>query len=345
MKDSASDPSAELEDLILRALHGLADEAQGAALASHLAASSEARELFADHAMLHGFLATEAQAGGLAADREAFFAALENPPSAPNIVRTRRWWWLSAAAAMGVGLLSLTLLLLPNNAAAALNQVIAALDRPVDCSYVIRVLDPGANRQGGNPVEKPDRGRFPPAAFLDGARLHVRGSSQYVLEQALPDGVTRTLGSDGLTSWCIRGDGPVRTSADPSHFGAGVLAGRQRTPFLELRTQLEDLRHFYQLKWFTPPADPAGRGRLKGLRGSRHSDAQGGPREIELWFDPATGQIHRMLLNGLPRGAGGPASIALELTSTAPLAPEFFHHQAHHEPSRRVEAEPTPHSR
>ncbi|MEI8039455.1 MAG: hypothetical protein WCJ14_13795 [Verrucomicrobiota bacterium] len=345
MKDPATDSSAELEDLILRALHGLVDEAEGAELATRLAASSAARELFADHAMLHGFLATEAKAGGFAADREAFFAALENPPSASNIVRTRRWWWLSAVAAMVVGLLSLTLLLLPHNAAAAFDQVIAALDRPVDCSYVIRVLDLGADRQGGNPVEKPDRGRFPPASFLDGARLHLRGSSQYVLEQALPDGVTRTLGSDGQTSWCIRGDGPVRTSADPYHFGAGVLAGRQDTPFLELRTQLEELRRFYQLDWFTPPADPATPGRLKGLRGSRHTAAQGGPREIELWFDPVTGQIHRMLLNGLPRGAGGPSSIALELTATAPLPPDFFHHQAHHESSRRVEAETTTRSR
>lgn len=85
--------------------------------------------------------------------------------------------------------------------------------------------------------------------------------------------------------------------------------------------------------------------RLKGLRGTRHSAAQGGPREIELWFDPATGQIHRLLLNGLPRGGGGPASLALELASTAALAPDFFHHQAHHEPSRRVEAEATPQSR
>ncbi len=345
MKDSATDPSSELEDLILRALHGLADEAEGAALASQLAASRQARENFADHAMLQGFLVTEAQAGGFAADRVAFFAALEDPLSVPNIVRNHRWWWLSAAAAMVVGLLSLALLLLPHNAFAALDQVISALDRPVDCNYVIRVLDPGADRQGGNPVDKLEHGRFPPAAFLDGARLHLRGDRQYVLEQSLPDGATRTLGSDGQTSWCIRGDGPVRTSADPYHFGSGMLAGRQDTPFLELRTQLEDLRRFYQLEWFTPPADPATLARLKGLRGSRHSTAQGGPKEIELWFDPATAQIHRLVLKGLPRAAGGPASIALELTSSAPLAPDFFRHQAHHEPSRQIEAETTTRSR
>jgi hypothetical protein len=345
MKDFATDSSDELEDLILRALHGLGDEAEGAILASQLAASSAARELFADHAMLHAFLATEAKAGGFAADREAFFAALENLPTAPNPVYIRKWWWLSAVAAMVVGLLSLTLLLLPHNAAAALEKVIAALDRSVDCTYVIRVLEPGADRQGGNPLEKPDRGRFPPEVFLDGARLHLRGSSQYVLEQTLPDGVTRTLGSDGHASWCIRSDGPVRTSSDPYHFGAGVLAGRQDTPFLELRTQLEDLRRFYQLEWLSPPADPATPARLKGLRGSRHSAAQGGPREIELWFDPVTGQIHRMLLNGLPRRAGGPASIALELSSSAPLPPDFFQHQAHHEPSRKIEPEATTRSR
>ncbi len=347
MKDSTTDLSTELEDLIFRALHGLADESEGALLARHLAASSQAREIFSEHAMLHGLLASEAKAGAFAADREAFFAALENPPSAPSpiIVSTRRWWWLSAAAAMVIGLLSLTLLLLPQNASAALDQLIAALDRPVDCNYVIRVLDPGADRQGGNPVEKPEHGRFPPAAFLDGARLYLRGDSQYVLEQSLPDGATRMLGSDGQISWCIRGDGPVRTSADPYHFGAGVLAGRQDTPFLELRTQLEDLRRFYQLEWFTPPTDPATPARLKGLRGSRHSTAQGGPREIELWFDPANARIHRLVLNGLPRAAGGPASIALELSSSGPLAADFFHHQAHHEPSRRIEVEATTHSR
>ncbi len=341
MNDSTHEPPTELEDLIFRSLHGLTDEAESTALATQLASSSEARELFADHAMLHGLLATEAQAGAFAENREAFFAALENPPSAPNIIRIRRWWWLSAAAAMIIGLLSLTLLLLPNNATAALDRVMAALDRSVDCSYVIHVLDPGADRQGGNPLEKPDRGRFPPSSFLDGARLHLRGSSQYVLEQALPDGNTRTLGSDGQSSWCIRGDGPVRTSTDPHHFGAGVLAGKQSTPFLELRTQLEDLRNFYQLEWFTPPAVPASSTPLKGLRGSRHSAAQGGPKEIELWFDPATGQIHRMVLNGLPRGGSGPASIALELTSTTPLPPDFFHHEAHHGPSRRIEVETT----
>ena len=345
MKEATTDLSTELEDLIFRALHGLTSDAEGALLARELAASSQAREVFAEHAMLHGFLASEAKAGGFAVDREAFFAALEYPPSAPKILSTRRWWWLSAAAAMIVGLLSLTLLLLPHNASAALDQVIAALDRPVDCNYVIRVLDRGADRQGGNPVDRPEHGRFPPAAFLDGARLHLRGNSQYVLEQSLPDGITRTLGSDGQTSWCIRGDGPVRTSAYPYHFGAGLLGGRQDTPFLELRTQLEDLRRFYQLEWFTPPADPATTARLKGLRGSRHSSAHGGPREIELWFDPATCQIHRLVLNGLPRGAGGPASIALELTSSAPLASDFFQHQAHHEPSRQIEAETTTHFR
>ena len=48
MNDSTHEPPSELEDLILRSLHGIADEAEGAALATQLAASSEARELFAD---------------------------------------------------------------------------------------------------------------------------------------------------------------------------------------------------------------------------------------------------------------------------------------------------------
>lgn len=336
MKDPTTSPDA-LDDLMIRSFHGLASAADSAALTSLLKASSEARARYAAHAQLHGLLASEAKAGTFAADREAFFADMEKTPAHAIIMRTRRWWWLSAAAAMIVGLFSLTLLLAPNNAS-ALNQVIAALDRSVDCSYVIKVIDHGSDHPAP-PIDQPDRGRFPPAAFLDGARLYLRGTNQYLLEQYLPDHVIRLLGSNGQSSWSIRGDGPVRTSTDPYHFGAGVLAGKQKTPFLELRTQLEDLRQFYQLEQLKPVTDPTTSIQLAGLRGSRHTTAQGGPKEIELWFDARSGQIHRIQLSGLPREAGGPASIMLELTSTAPLPADFFQHQSHHDGSRPVESE------
>jgi hypothetical protein len=47
-----------------------------------------------------------------------------------------------------------------------------------------------------------------------------------------------------------------------------------------------------------------------------------------------------MVLDGLPKEGGGPRRVELELDSSDPLGPDFFTHQAHHEPGRRIEAEP-----
>jgi hypothetical protein len=157
--------------------------------------------------------------------------------------------------------------------------------------------------------------------------------------QTMPNGETRTMGSDGGLRWSIRGNGPVRVSQDPARFSGATAYDRQGLTFLDLRTQLAELRDHYQLEWRPAPSAPQTSPALQGLHGFRQSAAQGGAKELEVWFDPATGLIHRIILSGLPRGGGGPARIALELTSTAPLPPGFFSHEAHHKPDRPVEAE------
>jgi hypothetical protein len=140
------------------------------------------------------------------------------------------------------------------------------------------------------------------------------------------------MGSDGNSSWSIRGNGPVRISDDASRFGGGVIAKRREIAFLDLRTQVGELGSLYQLGRIERSAD----GKLSGLHGVRKSTASGGAREVELWFDPASGLIHRITLKGLPRDQGGPECVTIALVSSEPLAADFFSHQSHHEPERPI---------
>lgn len=316
-----------IDELASRCLLGLADEAERAALSALLAESPDARERFMEHASLHAALIREAKAGALADSPSVIFTSKENEPAKP--LQKRRFWLPAAAAAVFIAMATVLTTAWPGNASAALERMILALDQETDRAYRIEVLDEGPQQP---PPERDDRGRYPAGAFLDGAMLWLRGSDHFVLEQDLPNGETRIMGGDGTSSWSIRGKGPVRISDDASRFGGGVIAKRREIAFLDLRTQVGELGSLYQLSRPERSED----GKTKVLHGTRKSSATGGAREVWIWFDPASGLIHRITLKGLPRDQGGPEGITIALVSTAPLAADFFSHQSHHEPERPV---------
>lgn len=324
-----TDPDTHsLDDLALRTLHGMADDAERAELARLLASSPESRRRFLDHAMLHGMLAREARAGAFAGDTIGFYRDLEDPPAQKK--HRLLGFWLPAAAAVVAACL-VTISLLPTKASAALDRVIETMSEVRDRTYRIEVIEPS-----DEPMEsRPDRGRFPPANHLDGATLWLRGPCEFVLSQSLPNGQTRVIGSDGGESWTLRGGDPVRVSPDPDRFGRAIFAKSGEIAFLDLRSQLDDLKPLYRIEWL----DRSSRETWK-LVGSRRSADQGGAREVELWFDPGTGLLERMILRQLPRGNGGPRSIAIILQSTEPLPADFFRHDHHHEPGRTIRTEP-----
>lgn len=326
MNESAPDPA--LDHLALQVLHGLADDAERAELARLLASSPGNRRRFLEHTALHGMLSREAKAGALAEDPHVFFRKQEGGSMAkPSRLLG---FWLPAAAAVIVACVAI-LVFKPVNAMAALDRVILAMNEARDRSYSIKVIDPGSDAG----TTRADRGRFPPSNHLDGASLWLRGSGEFVLSQNLPNGETRIIGGDGKQSWSIRGDGPVRVSPDPDRFGRAIFQPNGEVAFLDLHTQLDQLKRLYRIEWL----DRGSRDTWK-LRGFRLSHEQGGPREIELWFDPDTGLVQRMILDELPRGNGGPRSLAIILRSTEALAPDFFQHSKHHEPQRTVLQEP-----
>ncbi|MFZ9935477.1 MAG: hypothetical protein ACO3JG_00305 [Luteolibacter sp.] len=322
MSESAQDP--EIDDLALRVLHGLADDAGRAELARLLASSPENRRRFLDHAGLHGMLAREAKAGSLAGNPDVFFGNLEKHPvrKANRLLR----FWLPAAAAAMVACIA-AVIFKPANAVAALDRVIVAMNEARDRSYTIAVIAAGPDSGSS----QADRGRFPPSKHLDGATLWLRGPGEFVLSQDLPNGETRIIGGDGNQSWSMRGSGPVRVSPDPKRFARAIFEPNGEFAFLDLRTQLGQLKQRYQIEWLDRSSP-----HVRKLRGLRHSHGSGGPGEIEIWFRPDTGLIERMILRQLPRGNGGPRSISVILRSAEPLPPDFFQHTRHHEPGRTV---------
>lgn len=329
MSPSEIDP--DIEELAPRILHGQADEEERTELARLLSLSGENRRRFLDHASLHGMLAQEAKAGAFAENRSGFFKEIEQVPAAKQKLLNR--FWIPAAAAAIVTCL-VTISLLPTSATAALEKMITAATAGRDRTFRIAVLEPGSDDA---PTSTGDRGRFPPGKHLDGATLWLRGPGEFVLRQSLPNGTIRIMGSDGSANWSLRGDGPVHVSRDPKRFGGGIVARSGTFTSADLSSQLEDLKTLYQLEWL----DRSSSGLWK-LRAIRRSAGQGGAREVEVWFDPDSGLLERMILRQLPYGNGGPLSIGYHLESTDPLPPDFFTHTHHHEPGRAVITEPEP---
>jgi hypothetical protein len=313
---------AAIDELAPRILHGQADDIERAELGRLLAQSPENRRRFLDHTALHSLLAQGAKAGAFADNKVEYFRRMAAMP----VAKPRRFLkvWLPAAAAM-VAVCLIAISLLSVTATAALDRVIAAMAKNQDRTYRIEVLEPG------NPEslrDRDERGRFPASSHLDGATLWLRGPGQFVLRQTLPNGETRHLGSDGVASWSIRGADTAQVSDDPQHFGGGLMAKRREIAFLDLQDQLDELKQLYQIDWL----DRSGTGLWK-LRGTRKSADQGGAREIELWFDPGSALLQRMILRQLPRRNGGPRGISVALQSTEPLPPDFFKHTYPHAPS------------
>jgi hypothetical protein len=319
MSTSNFDPA--IDELAPRVLHAQADDWEITELGRILAQSSGNRRRFLDHMALHSLLRQEAQAGAFAENAEEHFRVLEKacPKESNRILK----FWLPTAAAAAAACLTVVALL-PMSASAALERVVTAMGQAVDRTYRIDVLEPA---ESDAPQPRNDRGRYPASSHLDGATLWLRSPGQFVLRQMLPGGETRILGSDGAESWSLRGSGAAQVSEDPERFGGGLVAKRPEIAFVDLQGHLDELGQFYDLSWIDR-SDPG----LWKLRGIRKSNAQGGAREIELWFHPGSGLLQRMILRQLPRGNGGPRSLAVVLESTEPLPPDFFKHTYPHLP-------------
>jgi hypothetical protein len=197
--------------------------------------------------------------------------------------------------------------------------------RKGDRTYILRAI--GANIRGETP--KPS-GR--PQPTIDDAIVYLRGPSSYVLARLDDEGGEVLSGSDGARAWIVPAKGPVRVSRDASRFAGALPGSKQGVAFVDPHGDLAALSASYDLM-----IEPATGDRpLSRLVGTRKTETRGGPKRVEIAFDPDTAVIRAMRLSNLPQGRGGPRSVEFQLVDDAPLDPRFFTHEFHHGADRAV---------
>lgn len=222
----------------------------------------------------------------------------------------------------------------PAVAATELHRIIAASTQEKDHTYLISVEEVGTPDR----VEKlPERNR-PPKPSIDGARLYVRRPNQFVLQRKLDNGQSFVTGSNGQMSWAVRPDGPVRVSSDLLEFSRDVPGHEHAMPLSNLHEGLQQLETAYDVQVMPVEdaeqrdSDPSRLLVAVKKRGFR------GPKRVEITYASSSGEIRQLRFIDMPYG---PERLTIRVTLLAdqPLAPEFFDHQAHHDPARTVEIE------
>ncbi|QEG38189.1 hypothetical protein [Roseimaritima ulvae] len=311
----------------------------------------ESKEAIAESLIVHGLLADmgscdlERETQNLRGVMERIDLEGDTNPVAfapAGATGRRRFAILTSALTIATAVLIMFAVLGPQQnvsaAKASLEIVLEAAAKPFDRTYRVRVVEeyPRDRKPRNLSQEAWDREA---KGHIDDATLFVRGVNQYVLTVMLRSGLKRTSGCDGRVSWAFREDGAVNVSTDLSRFRGGVPGQQQDIPFMNIHAHISQLRSGYEVK-LTEERDIATDGEvLSQLVGVRKSRDVRGPKQIEIWFDADDGTVHRMLLDGLPRGQGGPKSVMLTLEDESDLAPNFFSHDAHHEPGKRVRYE------
>ena len=243
------------------------------------------------------------------------------------------------AGSLGVAacLLTAFVVLRPStlSAAEALERIIQSAARSVDRAYEIHVLEEyGQRRKPENLSEQ--QWLAESNESVDGAMLYVGGIDRHVFVRSLKDGRQRISGCNGIESWAYRDDGPVHVSDDLTRFRGKIPGQQQSIAFTDLYSQLTLLRDGYDVEL---SEDTDRQSQIRRLVGHRKSRDVRGPKSLELHFDRNDGTIHRMILDGLPRGHGGPKCVELMLVSQEPAEEGFYSHDFHHDDDRKIQRE------
>ncbi|GAA4446022.1 hypothetical protein [Novipirellula rosea] len=313
---------------------------------------SEASETVAQSLLIHGMLAdigsrdddSEAERIHAVMQRiDAEFAADSVNVALKSVpLSRRRFAILTSALTIAAAVMVMFVVFGPHQsvsaAMASLEKVVEAAAKPFDRTYKVRVAQEYPRDKRPRNLSQEAWDREAPEQ-IDGATIHVRGADEYVMTVLLKTGETRTSGCDGQVSWSFRENGPVHVSTDLNRFRGGMPGNQQDMPFLNIHANLSQLKIGFDVELADEQETGADGTLLSRLTCIRKSSDVRGPKQVDVWFDAEDGTVHKMLLDGLPRGRGGPKSVMLELVDQSELASDFFSHDAHHEPGRRIKSE------
>ncbi|MFO0977293.1 MAG: hypothetical protein U0996_12900 [Planctomycetaceae bacterium] len=269
---------------------------------------------------------------------------------------SRRSFWQAPLVAITVMSLALSALLMfwngvatptANAATLELGRILSANATGDLRTYQIVVEETAVPQNRRRRTLEDDR---PPKPPMQGATLWVRGTSEFVLKRFTTDGRPFVTGCDGHVSWAVNPDGPVRVSRDLSRFNHDVPGHESSMPLNHFEEALKQLQRTYELQLLpveSPESDVDGAAR--GDSASEQSPSSRlmvaikkpearGPARVEILYEPESGRIFQMRFIGMPYGPDR-LTLRLTLTENEPVDNDFFGHEAHHMPDRRIEEE------
>jgi len=250
--------------------------------------------------------------------------------SAPKPMKPRMSWSSAVAFLATSAVLLVSLLLISNrnplNASQELTRMIRSLssgDRlyRIDVEQVVL-----PNRKQ---LEKYDNTR-PPKPSLDGARLYLRGTDQFVLMRFREDGMPFVTGSDGEIGWAIAPNGPVRTSKDTQEFHRDLPGHEHSIPLANLSQGLAQIQKAYSIQVIQSPYRTQQEEQEAVLIGTKKSGERG-PKRIEIQYDWQSGRITQIRFIEMPYGPER-LTVRLTLIDELTLPATFFFH-LHHQSS------------
>lgn len=305
-----------LRELAHAVLDGTATEAEAARVSAAIAGDPAFAREFARLALLHDAIerSLDSSAEGRTAARRERIRSV-----------TRRVALIAASLAFAAGAAWFALASARTASAADILARIASIARSGDRTYYLRAIGREA------PAAEPKRiGKPVPA--IDGAILSLRGSTNYVLARLDSEGREVLTGSDGATAWMIPAKGPVRVSRDTTRFSGALPGSKHDIAFIDPHGDLTVLATNYELA--LEPVDAAQT--VARIIATRRAGARGGPKRIEIAYDPSTAVILGMRLENLPQARGGPRSVEFELIDDTELPADYFRHEHHHGADRAI---------
>jgi hypothetical protein len=188
-------------------------------------------------------------------------------------------------------------------------------------------------------IEQHDE-RRPPKPSLEGAKLYVRGTDEFVLMRFLQDGTPFVTGSDGQVGWAIAPNGPVRVSQDKQRFNRDLPGHEHSIPLSNLSQGLTQIQKAYHVQII--PSSPGDAGdEQDAVLVATKKRGQRGPRRIEIQYASNSGRIAQMRFIEMPYGPER-LTVRLTLIDELTLPESFFHHSDHHSSNQQVVSDDNP---
>lgn len=185
------------------------------------------------------------------------------------------------------------------------------------------------------------------------SQLFLNGHRQFALDHpALIPGGRLWIGFNGHEYWAVPHVGPVLLSREDGPVTEWLNQFQVSTPYLQLTTVLTRLRDRYTLEDALPESlssttADATLQNFRHIRGTLRDAtvplaAQQGtvlPIQIDLWVQPGTGEVRRLVLEWPAARAGSVHNlqrVSFDLTSFTHHPANWYEPQGHHRPHRRV---------